>query len=76
VTARDLANRKAILNQLQSSITTEFGLKHKRVGSQQGQSLLSVSDILEQIDSLKIVQVLPAAKQHALSKLANFSCFA
>lgn len=60
VTARDLANRKEILHQLQSSITSEFKLKKIRVGSQQGQSLLSVSDVLEQIDSLKIVQVLPA----------------
>lgn len=57
VTARDLANRKEILNQLQSSITSEFGLKKIRVGCQHGQSLLSVSDVLEQIDSLKIVQV-------------------
>lgn len=68
MTARDLSNRKEILNQLQSSITNEFRLKKIRVGSQQGQSMLSVSDVLEQIDSLKIVQVLPAAKWPAPSK--------
>jgi hypothetical protein len=57
VTAKDLANRKEILQQLQASIATDFKLRTIKIGCQQAQGMLSVSDVLEQIDALKIVQV-------------------
>lgn len=57
VTAADLANQKEVLAQLQASVTTEFNLACIKLGTQNTASTASVSEVLDHIESITVVQV-------------------
>lgn len=57
VTAADLANQKQLLSQLQGSVTTEFDLACVKLGSQSAAGSSSVSEVMDHIEALSVIQV-------------------
>eukprot|EP00892_Ulva_mutabilis_P000125 jgi/Ulvmu1/10112/UM006_0062.1 len=71
LTAADLANQKQLLSQLQASVTTEFGLACVKLGTQNAAGLSSVSEVLDHIEALTVIQDALHADPEVASRLAG-----